>query len=227
MTIGFMALGKPARLSSLAALLLLFQLAADAADIAVTALFNGKAVIVVDNGKPRTLSVGDTTPDGVKLVSASSESAVVEYAGKRQTLRLGEGTRLGAGASASAGGSGQVTLTVGAGGHFWANGAINGVAIRFLVDTGATSIALSSEAAKRMGLNYTAGTRVGVRTANAVTSGHRIALDSVRFGDITLTNVEALVLEGRYPEEALLGMSFLGRTQMKREGDTLTLVRRY
>jgi aspartyl protease family protein len=192
----------------------------------VSALFSGKAVIVVDNGKPRTLSVGDTTPEGVKLVSASSEAAVIEYAGKRQTLQLGHGTRLGGGA-APAGSAGHVTLTVGSGGHFWANGAINGVTIRFLVDTGATSIALSSESAKRLGLNYTAGARVPVRTASAAMTGFRIVLDSVRVGDITLTNVEALVLEGRYPEEALLGMSFLGRTQMKRDGDTLTLVRRY
>ena len=200
-------------------------LPAFAADIAVTALFNGKAVIVVDNGRPLTLSVGDTTPDGVKLLSATSESAVVEYAGKRQTLLLGQGTRLGAGASAGA--SGQVTLTVGAGGHFWASGAINGLSVRFLVDTGATSIALSSESAKRLGLDYAAGVRVGVRTASGSTSGHRITLDTVRVGDITLNNVEALVLEGRYPQDALLGMSFLSRTQMKRDGDTLTLVRRY
>jgi len=97
----------------------------------------------------------------------------------------------------------------------------------FLVDTGATSIALSSEAARRMGLNYTSGARVPVRTASAQMTGYKISLDSVRVGDITLNNVEALVLEGRYPEEALLGMSFLSRTQMKRDGDTLTLVRRY
>ena len=199
--------------------------AALCADISVTALFSGKAVVVVDNGKPRTMNVGDTTPQGVKLISATSESAVVEYGGKRQTLLLGEGTRLAAGpASAS---TGQVTLTVGAGGHFWAQGAINGVSIRFLVDTGATSIALSGETAKRLGLNYAKGARVQVKTASARLAGYRINLDSVRVGDITLTNVEGLVLEGRYPEEALLGMSFLSRTQMKREGDTLTLVRRY
>ena len=220
-------MNRTVRLTSLAALLLVLSLAAHATDIAVTALFSGKAVIVVDNGKPRTLSVGDITPEGVKLVSASSESAVVEYAGKRQTLMLGQGTRLGAGIPASGNTVGQVTLSVGAGGHFWANGAINGMTIRFLVDTGATSIALSSDTARRLGLNYTAGARVPVRTASAQMSGYRIALDNVRVGDITLTNVEALVLEGRYPEEALLGMSFLSRTQMKRDGDTLTLVRRY
>ena len=207
-------------------MLLVFPMPANAADIAVTALFSGKAVIVVDNARPRTVSVGSTTPEGVKLISASSESAVIEYGGKRQTLVLGQGTRLG---TAASGGSnaGQVTLSVGAGGHFWATGAINGAAVRFLIDTGATSVALSSETARRLGVNYAGGQRVPVRTASAAISGHRIMLDTVRVGEITLNNVEALVLEGRYPEDALLGMSFLGRTQMRRDGDTLTLVRRY
>lgn len=226
MTIGFMSTRGIAKVCSLATLLLLPAPHARAADIAVTALFNGKAVIVVDSGRPRTLSAGDTTPDGVKLISANSEAAVIEYAGKRQTLTLGQGTRLGAGAPAS-NSSGQVILSVGAGGHFWAQGAINGVGVRFLVDTGASSIALSGETAKRLGVNYPAGARVAVRTASAATTGYRVTLDAVRVGDITLNNVDALVLEGRYPEETLLGMSFLSRTQMKRDGDTLTLVRRY
>jgi aspartyl protease family protein len=212
-------------ISSLAALLLSLPASALAADVAVTALFSGKAVVIVDNGKPRTLRVGESTPEGVKLLSASSESAVVEYDGKRQTLLMGQGTRLGAGSLA--GSSGEVNLTAGAGGHFWAPGAVNGVSIRFLVDTGATSIALSSETAKRLGVSYTSGARVPVRTASASLTGYRVMLDSVRVGDITLTNVEALVMEGRYPEDTLLGMSFLSRTQMKRDGDTLTLIRRY
>ncbi|MDB5866052.1 MAG: hypothetical protein JWO70_3858 [Betaproteobacteria bacterium] len=225
MATGFMFVGKKARAASVAALLLSLTGEALAADIAVSALFNGKALITVDNGKPRMMSVGETSSEGVKLLTATSESAVIEYAGKRQTLLLGQGTRIG---SASAGaGSGQVTLSAGAGGHFWAPGAINGVSIRFLVDTGATSVALSSDAAKRLGLNYTAGARVPIKTANATINGYRISLDTVRVGDITLNSVEGIVLEGRYPEEALLGMSFLNRMQMKRDGDTLTLVRRY
>ena len=209
---------------SLAALVA-FPAIALCADISVTALFNGKAVIAVDNGKPRMMSVGESTPEGVKLLSANSESAVIEYAGKRQTLLLGQGTRLSVGGAGAS--NAQVTLTVGAGGHFWAQGAINGVSIRFMVDTGATTIALSGEAAKRLGLNYASGARVPVRTASGVVPAYRITIDNVRVGDIALTNVEGLVLEGRYPEEALLGMSFLSRTQMKRDGDTLTLVRRY
>ena len=217
---------RTVKAASLAVLLAFPSLDAPAADISVTALFNGKALIAVDNAKPRMMSVGESTPEGVKLLSANSESAVVEYAGKRQTLLLGQGTRLSAG-GASASSNAQVTLTAGAGGHFWAQGAINGVSIRFMVDTGATSIALSGEAAKRLGLNYTAGARVPVRTASGALTGYRISIDNVRVGDIALTNVEGLVLEGRYPEEALLGMSFLSRTQMRRDGDTLTLVRRY
>ena len=208
---------------SLAALLLVSH--AQAAEVAVTALFSGKAVVTVDSGKPRTLAAGESTPEGVKLISATSESAVVEYAGKRQTLLLGQGTRLGGGTIAPS--SGQVTLMVGTGGHFWAQGSINGASVRFMVDTGATAVALSGETAKRIGINYAAGTRVGVRTASASTTGFRVVLDTVKVGDITLNGVEALVLEGRYPEETLLGMSFLSRTQMKRDGDTLTLVRRY
>ena len=225
MTIGFMACKAVRKIWSLAALTLVLQAHVLAADIAVTALFNGKAVIVVDNGRPRTMSVGDSTPEGVKLIAATSESAVVEFASKRQTVLLGQGTRLGGGSIAP--NSGQITLMVGAGGHFWADGSINGGAVRFMIDTGATSVALSSETAKRIGLNYSTGTRVAVRTASASTTGFRVMLDIVRIGDITLNGVEALVLEGRYPVDTLLGMSFLSRTQMKRDGDILTLVRRY
>lgn len=198
---------------------------ASSADVAVTALFSGKAVLVVDGGKPRTLTVGETTPEGVRLLSASSESAVIEYSGQRQTLLLGQGTRVGSSASAS--GPGQVTLTADSRGHFVTIGAINGISVRFLVDTGSTSVALSTSEAKRLGVNYLSGVRGYSSTANGVIPIYRVKLDNVRVGDITLNNVDASVLEGAGLDIALLGMSFLNRMQMKRDGDTLTLVRRY
>jgi aspartyl protease family protein len=224
MTTGFMARIRVLSSCSVAALLACAG-AADAADIAVTALFSGKAVIVVDGGKPRTLSAGQSTPEGVRLVTATSESAVIEYEGKRQTLRLGEGTRVGSSAAGS--GAAQVTLPVGPGGHFYANGAINGVAVRFLVDTGASAVGLSGDAARRLGINFLNGQPGMVGTASGRIKAYRVTLDSVRVGDITLNNVTADVIEGSYPQEILLGMSFLSRTQMKRDGDILTLVRRY
>lgn len=206
-------------------MLLLAPLCGHAADIAVTALFNGKAVLVVDNGKPRTLSIGQSTPEGVKLLSASSESAVIEYSGKRETLLLGQGTRLGSSVAVSS--AGQVTLTADSRGHFVANGWINGNTIRFLVDTGATTIALSTSEARRLGINYLAGSRQAGRTASGIVTAYAVKLDTVRIGDITLMNVDAHVLEGDGPPQALLGMSFLNRTAMMRDGDTLKLTRRF
>ena len=199
--------------------------AVQAADIAVNALFNGKAMIVVDGGKARMLSVGQSTPEGVKLISASSEAAVIEYKGQKRTLGLGQGTRVAMAAQPS--GSGQVVLRAERGGHFLADGWINGSGVRFLVDTGATSIALSTAEARRLGLNYHAGRRGMARTASGTVMTYGVKLATVRVGDITLHNVDAVVIEGAGPSHALLGMSFLNRTQMNRDGDTLKLVRRY
>jgi aspartyl protease family protein len=205
--------------------LALTPLCAGATDIAVTALFSGKAVLVVDGGKPRTLSVGESTPEGVKLLSASSEAAVVEFKGQRQTLSIGQGTRIGVASAGS--GSGQVILTADSRGHFYANGSINGVSVRFIVDTGATTVSLSASEARRMGINYLAGTRGQNMTANGLVNVYHVRIDNVRVGDITLNNVEASVHESSGLNIALLGMSFLNRTQMTRDGDRLTLVRRY
>ncbi|MGZ8153826.1 MAG: retropepsin-like aspartic protease family protein [Burkholderiales bacterium] len=205
--------------------LLLMPTSIHAADLAVSALFNGKAVIVVDGGKPRTLSIGEVTPEGVKLVSASSETAVVELNGQRQTLSINHGTRIGVSQPNLQ--AGQATLKADGRGHFYINGWINGSSVRFLVDTGATTVALSTTEARRLGINYLAGTRSMGRTASGSVLGYGVKLDSVRVGDITLHNVDAYILEGAGPSEALLGMSFLNRTQMRRDGDTLVLLKRF
>lgn len=225
MATGFMAFRKKLRLASLAALAALAPLPAQCADVTVTALFNGRAVLVIDGGKPRTLAAGQVSPEGVKLVAATSESAVIEFAGKQRTLVMGHATRIDAPGASS--GAGQVTLIADARGQFFATGSINGMTVRFLVDTGASSIALSTDEARRLGINYLAGTRGLGATAGGTVATYRVKLDNVRVGDITLNNVDAAVLEGSGLKFALLGMSFLNRTGMKREGDTLTLTRRY
>ena len=211
--------------SLLAAILLMAPLAAPAADVAVIGLFSGKAVLVIDGGKPRTLKAGETSPEGVRLISATSESAVVEMGGKRQTLIPGQNTFISA-ASTGAGGM-SVTLSADTRGHFVTTGAINGNAIQFLVDTGATVVTLSSGDARHLGINYLAGPRAYSQTANGVVPVYRVKLDSVRVGDITANNVDAIVIEGNVLPIALLGMSFLNRMEMKRDGMTMTLVKRY
>lgn len=224
MNSGFTGYQASARIAGLALAAMLCAPAAHGADISVNALMGGKALLVIDGAKPRMMSVGQTSPEGVKLVSATSEAAVIEYKGRRQTLGVGQGTRVASAPAANS--SGRTTILADARGHFLTTGSINGVAVRFMVDTGATSVALSAAEAKRLGIPYRSGKRGYASTANGVIPIYVVRLDNVRVGDITLSNVEATVSEGP-THVALLGMSFLNRTQMNRDGDTLTLVRRY
>jgi len=213
---------------NLRAICLLFLLgpgAAAAADINVVGLTAGKAVVSIDGGKPRTLTVGQVTPEGVKLIAATSESAVFEVDGARQTLAVGQGAAV-ANTSAARGGD-TVTLYADSRGHFIATGVVNGVSLRFLVDTGASSVVLSSADARQAGINYLAGKRGLTQTANGAVLVYSVKLDTLRIGDITLNNVDAVVIEGDKLPIALLGMSVLNRMEMKRDGMTLTLIRRY
>lgn len=198
--------------------------AAWAADIQVIGLTAGKAILVIDGGRPRTLSAGQSGPEGVKLISADSGSAVVEIAGKRQTLAMGQTTSY---AASAASGGGRTILQADSGGHFVTTGAINGASVRFLVDTGATHVAMSSHEARRLGLNYLGGERGMTSTANGTVLTYRVKLDSVRVGDITLHTVDGAVLEGTNPSIVLLGMSFLKRVEMQRDGDSMTLTKRF
>jgi aspartyl protease family protein len=224
MATGFTALARTFGAASVAALLAFASLQAHSADVVVTALFNGKAMLSIDNGKARMLSVGQSTPEGVKLISATSESAVIEIEGKRQTLVLGQGTH---GNAAAGTGSGQVTLLADSRGHFFADGSINGSSARFLVDTGASRIALSTLEAKRLGVSYLSAPRGLAQTANGAAVAYTVKLDTVRIGDITVNNVDAAVIDGAGLNVILLGMSFLNRMQMRRDGETLVLVKRF
>jgi aspartyl protease family protein len=206
-------------------LVLLGPGAAAAADINVVGLTTDKAVVSINGGRPRTLTVGQVTPEGVKLVSATSESALFEVNGEHRTLAVGQGAAV-ASVSAPRGGD-TVTLIADSRGHFVTVGVVNGISLRFLVDTGASSVVLSSVDARRIGINYLAGTRGLTQTANGVVPVYAVKLDTLRIGDITVNNVDATVIEGDKLPIALLGMSFLNRMEMKREGTTLTLIRRY
>lgn len=198
--------------------------AAAAADIDVIGLTAGKAMVIINGGKPRMLAAGQTSPEGVKLLAATSESATFEFAGKRQTLTTGQHGALG---SAASSGGGSVSVTADSRGHFITTGTVNGISMRFLVDTGASSVALSVDDAKRAGVNYLAGARGRVQTANGIAVAHMVKLDSVRVGDISMNNVDAMVIDSDKLGISLLGMSFLNRMEMKRNGDTLTLIKRF
>jgi aspartyl protease family protein len=197
---------------------------ANATDVNVVALTAGMAVVVIDGGKPRTLRAGDVTPEKVRLIGATSEAAVFEIAGKRQTLAMGQSISVSGGSSAAQ----RATIVGDIKGHFFTMAVVNGVSIRFMIDTGATLVTISSADARRAGVNYLSGERVVMQTANGIAPGYRVKFDTVRLGDIVLNNVDGIVVEGNaLGNTALLGMSFLNRTEMKRESDTMTLTRRY
>ena len=213
------------RIVKTAALLavLLAGSAAQAQSVALAGMLGNKALLVVNGTAPKTVAAGETH-EGVKVISTSGDQAVVEQNGKRNTLRIGEAP-VNVGASKSGGKGNRIVLLAGTGGHFMTAGQINGKAVQFMVDTGATSVAMGAQDAERTGINFKVGQPVMMSTANGSVQGYRIKLDSVRVGDVEVFGVDAVVTPQPMPY-MLLGNSFLTRFQMLRENDQMTLTKR-
>lgn len=190
--------------------------------VSVYALFKDKAVLRID-GKQRTLRVGETSPEGIKLVEATSRAAVLEIDGQRVTKPLG--SHVGTGLTAPE----KTTLKVmkNPSGMYQLNGLINGRSVPFMVDTGATLVAMSSLTADRLGIDYLGGKVGYASTASGQEKAYGVTLDSVQVGSIRLTQVEAMVMENSYMQGVLLGMSFLGRLDMQNSNGVLTLRQKY
>ncbi len=199
------------------------SITAYAQNVALTGVMGSKALVVIDGAPPKMMAAGETYA-GVKLLSASGDQAVMEIAGKRANLRVGDAPVSQGGGAGGASGN-KIVLPVGSGGHFMANGSINGRTIQFMVDTGATSVAIGINDAQRMGIDYQKGQPVRMATANGVAQGWRVKLNSVRVGDVEIFDVDAVV--GPNMPFALLGNSFLGRFTMNRNTDTMVLERRF
>lgn len=178
------------------------------------------AILVIDGATPRTVRVGRPV-SGVSVISVERDRAVIEVDGERRTLARGQHFSTGAGAERQ-----SVTLAADTRGHFIADGAINGRAVRFVIDTGATMVALPASDAVRLGLDYRKGEVALTKTAAGVVPVYRVRFDSVRLGAIDIAGVDGVVIEQGL-DIALLGMSFLSRVEMKNEGQLMTLTRRY
>lgn len=194
-----------------------------AADVALVGLIGAKAIVVIDGGAPRTLAPGQRTAEGVLLLGTEKDTASFDIGGRKTTLRMG-GRAYSAPTSP---GKQSVTLNADTRGHFVTVGSINGGSVRFLVDTGATFVSLPAAEAQRLGIDYLRGARGSMQTANGVAAVFRVKLDSVRIGDIEVNNVDAVVSADGALSVTLLGMSFLNRMQMQRDGHSMTLTRRY
>jgi aspartyl protease family protein len=196
---------------------------AKAQSVLLVGMMGAKPLLIVNGRAPKSLSVRESR-DGVTLLSVDGDQAVVEVAGQRRTLRVGESPASVEGAG-SGRGLGRIALTADASGLFMSPGTVNGVPVQFVVDTGATLVGLSLADAERAGLNYRGGQPVLLSTANGVSQGWRMKLASVRVGDVELHQVDGVVSPMGTPY-VLLGNSFLSQFQMQRHNDQMTLERR-
>jgi aspartyl protease family protein len=191
-----------------------------AAGVRVVGVTPGQSAdVVIENGAPVTLQVGETV-EGITLLSADRAGVVITADGVRQALPLVADPSI-----EHASESSTVTLSADARGQFLTSGAVNGRPVRFIVDTGATLTTLSRTEATRIGLDYSRGRINKVQTANGDAQGWRVSLGAVRVGDVTVRDVDAIVVDNETLPVALLGMSFLGRFDMQRQGSTLVLRR--
>jgi len=191
------------------------------ADVAIIGLFPGKAVVQINSGAPRTLSVGQKTPEGVSLIAVERDAATLDIDGTRRVVKLGQQHAVPQSAALPA-----VVLFADDRGQFFAEGQINERPVRFVVDTGASLVTISAADAERLGIDFRKGAAAFVKTANGTANAWRIRLDSVRVGNIRLDNIDAAVIQNQ-DMPVLLGMSFLNRMDLRREGQNLTLTKRY
>ena len=209
------------RLVAMMAVMFLAPSWAHAQAVALAGMLGSKALLVVDANPPKAVGAGDEY-GGVKVIAITKDEATVEVSGARRTLRLGEAP-VSVGAR---GGSGKrITLVADSRGHFVNNGTINGQVMQYMVDTGASTVAIGRPDADRMGLKYLSGQPVRVGTANGVAQGWRMKLDSVRVGDVEVFGVDAIITSQPMPY-VLLGNSFLTEFQMTRINDQMVLEKR-
>lgn len=194
----------------------------DTLNIVVVGLFSDQAVLTI-NEQQHLLKVGNTSPEGVKLISATSQSAIIEVAGVQKKYFLG--SRIG-GHFAPAAEQPMVSVWPNKG-MYLTVGSVNGYSVDFLIDTGASAIAFNAATARRLGLEYLNAPAGMAQTASGIEKVYQITLDHVQIGGIRLHNIGAMVLDGPYPERALLGMTFLGQVEISRTNERMDLKKKY
>jgi aspartyl protease family protein len=192
---------------------------AQAPSVALAGRMGDRALLIV-GGQTHTLAPGGSA-GGVRLLRWVGDEAELDSGGQRLRLRVG-GSPVQLGAAAVAAGSRSIVMPVGPDGHFMAAGSINGRPVRFMVDTGATTVALGQDEAQRLGLDLSGAQRALTQTANGAVPVFVTTLSRVRVGEVELTNIAATVLPQPLPF-VLLGNSFLGRFSMQRQGDVMRL----
>lgn len=200
-----------------------FSAAVSALDISVLGLFEERVLLKID-GSQRLLKVGERSPEGVLLVQADSSKAILEIDGKRGEYRLGSDIHT----SFTAPETVRVQIARNNFGMYTTAGAINGVPVTFMVDTGATSVAMNAATAERLGIGFRHNGRpLTVQTAAGPARAWAVLLKTVRVGEIERSQIEAVVIEARTNNDILLGMSFLSTVKMEKQSNLLVLEAQY
>ncbi len=199
--------------------------------VSISGTFGDKALISINGAPAKVVSTGEQL-DGVRVIGVQSDRVTIEVAGQRRTLKAGLGDSFTSSHPApdntkQEAGHGSMVLTADTRGQFSTQVEVNGVSASFLVDTGASVVILSSGLARRANINLERATPITISTANGRAQAFRVVLNSVKVGSLSAYLVEAVVIEDAKLPFALLGMSFLNRMNMHREGDSLTLSQRY
>ena len=198
--------------------------AVSAMDFTVEALFKDKAMIKID-GKRILLKAGQEK-NGLTLISTNTyeQVAIIEINGKTDTYDLGR--HIGGGYAKPE--STEIMISADRKGSYYSNGQINGRSVNFLLDTGASSVAMSENIARGLDLSYLdESKKIMVATAGGNQVGYRVTLREVSVGGITLNNVEGVVITGSSPSVTLLGMSFLSQIEIEQKQNLMVLRKKF
>ncbi len=155
--------------------------------------------------------------------SESSGFGTFSSQSKRATIHVRPASTAANSSNAAASLGGWTTLERGANGHFFADAQVNGATVHFLVDTGASGVALTADDARRAGLQFSTQefTPVGSGASGEV-RGKLVSLERVSLGGRSVDNVSGVILEGG--EMSLLGQSFLSKMgTIEISGDRMTI----
>ena len=191
-------------------------------EIEVLGLFRDAALLNIA-GEQILLKAGDVSDHGILLLNSSSKEAVVKFEGQERTLNLS--THINAAFEART--SATVSIMLNRLGQYRTGGTINDRTVSFLVDTGANIIAMNQASGQKLGVDLSAGRKIQVTTASGMVASTLVMLDAVQVGGITVRNVQAAVMDGEYPVDILLGMSFLRSVEIKESSGVLQLTAKF
>ena len=206
----------------LGGVLLLWQPVASAVEIDVLGLFTDAAMLSID-GRQQMLRKGERSTEGVLLLSSNSREAVIQLGDVSHTLNLSSKI----GTSYQQAEAAKVSIILNPIGQYKTSGTINGRRVELLVDTGANVIAMSEGHARTLGIDMSEGKQMRATTASGVTESRGVVLETVQIGGIKVNNVQAAVMKGEFPQDILLGMSFLRAVEMSENQGIMQLTAKF